>query len=200
MIRKKYIKKRRPLIRVKANHQVRYPQVRVLSDTGEMLGIMSSRDAFFKAREVDKDLVLITEKANPPVVRIIDLAKFKYQQQQKEARSRKAAKKQDIKGVQFSPFMGQGDFQSRLRRVIEFLEKGHKVKLQLLFKGRQITKKNFGFDLFNKVIAETSGLAKVEIEPKLLGKKLIAQLQPITKKETGAHQGTNHEKVQTENS
>ena len=195
MIRRKYIKRKQPRLRIKANHQIRFPQVRVLTDTGEVLGIMSSKEAFYKARNVDKDLVLVTEKADPPVVRIIDFAKFKYQQQQKQSKSRKKAKRQDIKSVQFSPFMGEGDFQSRLKRALDFLEKGQKVKLQLLFKGRQITKKSFGYDLFNRVIQEASDISQVEIEPKMIGKKLIAQLQPVAKKITKEETTSESEKT-----
>lgn len=181
MIRKRFTKRKKPNLYIKANHQVRFPQVRVLSDQGDMLGIMSSREAFVIAQEAGEDLVLVTEKSQPPVVRIIDLAKYKYQLKQKEAQSRKKSKKQDLKGVQFTPFMGESDFEARLKKVKTFLSKGHKVKLQLMFKGRQITKKEFGYNLYAKIIEETQDIAQVEIQPKMMGKKLIAQLQPIAK-------------------
>jgi len=147
-----------------------------------MIAVMSTRDAMEKARESDKDLILLNEKADPPVAKIIALSKYKYQQQQKDAESRKKAKAQELKEVRFTPFMSGGDFQSRLNKVTDFLERGDKVRLSLQFKGRQITKKEFGYDQFTKVIAATQEIATVEMEPKLLGKKLIAQLQPIGKK------------------
>jgi len=179
MIRKKPTRIHKPSIRVTANQQIRFPEVRVLDNKGEMVGVMSSREAFELAQQQEKDLVLVTEKAKPPVVKIIELAKFKYQQQQKESQQRKAGKKQDIKEVRFTPFMGAGDFESRLKKVKDFLEKGDKVRLSLMFKGRAITKKEFGFDIFNKIFDQTSELGKIEIEPKMLGKKLIAQLMPL---------------------
>ena len=161
-----------------ANERIRYPEVRVISETGEQLGIMSTVEAQAKARAVEKDLVLITEQAKPPVVKIIELAKFKYQYQQRESENRKKAKKQDLKEVRFTPFMGEGDFESRLKKVVTFLNKGDKVRLSLQFKGRAILKKEFGYDMFARVIQATEEIGKVEIEPKLMGKKLIAQLTP----------------------
>ena len=157
---------------------IRFPQVRVLDSLGEMVGVMTSREAQDKAREAGKDLVLITDKSQPPVVKIIELTKFKYQLQQRESQQRKSSRKQDIKEVRFTPFMGAGDFESRLKKVIEFLERGDKVRLSLQFRGREITKKEFGFEQFDRVFEKTAEIAKVEIEPKMMGKKLIAQLMP----------------------
>jgi len=168
---------------IQANHHIRFPQVRVLAERGESLGIMSSQEALEKAREVEKDLVVVTEKADPPVVKIIELSKYKYQLQQKQADQRKSAKVQELKEVRFSPFIGEGDFETRLRKVTGFLEKGHKVRLSLMFKGRTIANKDQGFEVFNRVIERTQTISKVEIEAKLLGKKLIAQLSPDKKKE-----------------
>ncbi|MCA9369710.1 MAG: translation initiation factor IF-3 [Pseudomonadales bacterium] len=166
---------------VVANHRIRFPTVRVVSDTGDALGVLPIAEALSAAQDAGKDLVLVTDQAKPPVVKIIDLAKYKYQQQQKAAESRKKSKSQDIKEVRFTPFMGEGDYQSRLKKVIGFLQKGDKVRLSLLFKGRAITKKEFGYEVFDKVIAQTDDIATVEIEPKLMGKKLLAQLQPTKK-------------------
>lgn len=164
-----------------ANHRIRATQVRVISETGEALGIMETRDALTLAREQEKDLVLVTEKADPPVTKIIELAKFKYQLQQREAESRKKARAQDTKEVRFTPFMGDNDFEARLNKVKQFLKKGDKVRLSLMFKGRAITKKEFGFEMMKKVIEGTSDIASVENAPRLMGNKLIAQLMPAKK-------------------
>lgn len=182
MIRKRPVKRQNTQIWVTANHQIRVPEVRVLNEMGEMLGVMPTRDALIKARDVEKDLVLVNEKADPPIAKIIDISKYKYQQQQKNAESRKKAKAQDIKEVRFTPFMGEGDYQSRLKKVVDFLKGGDKVRLSLQFKGRLITKKEFGFGMFERVIVATQDIATVEIEPKMLGTKLQAQLQPVSKK------------------
>lgn len=156
-------------------------EVRVLTEYGEMLGIMSKDEALQKARDAEKDLVLVNGNAQPPIVKIIELTKYKYQEQQKEAKSRKNAKIQDIKEVRLTPFIGEGDFESRLKKIIGFLEKGDKVRLSLMFKGREITKKEFGYELFKRVIEGTKEVATVEVEPKLMGSKLLAQLMPVKK-------------------
>lgn len=164
------------------NERIQTDEVRVLSEFGEMIGVMSKAEALEKAREVGKDLVLINDSAKPVIVKIIDLAKFKYQEQQKKAKSRKKAKAQDIKEVRFTPFMGEGDFESRLKKVKTFLEKGDKVRLSLMFKGRAITKKEFGFNSFDRIFEATSEIGTVEMQPKLMGKKLIAQIMPTKSK------------------
>jgi translation initiation factor IF-3 len=164
------------------NERIQAQEVRVLNEFSEMLGVMSKSEALDKAREAGKDLVLINDSAKPTIVKIIDLAKFKYQEQQKEAKSRKKSKTQDIKEVRFSPFIGEGDFESKLKKVKTFLEKGDKVRLSLMFKGRAITKKEFGYDSFDRIFEATADFATVEIKPKLMGKKLIAQLMPVKSK------------------
>ena len=182
MIRRKPFQRTLPQTRVTANHLIQVPEVRVLSELGEMIGVMPTREAMQKAHEQEKDLILVTEKAQPPIAKIISISKYRYQLQQKKAEGRKKSKQQEIKEVRLTPFMGDGDFQTRLRRVVEFLNKGDKVRLTLEFKGRTITKQEFGREQFEKVFAATTDLATVEIHPKLLGKKMLAQLMPIKKK------------------
>jgi translation initiation factor IF-3 len=182
MIRRKPFQRTQPQPRVTANHLIQVPEVRVLTELGEMIGVMPTRDAIQKAREQDKDLILVTENAQPPIAKIIAMSKYRYQLQQKKAEGRKKSKVQEIKEIRFTPFMGEGDFQTRLRRVVEFLNRGDKVRLTLEFKGRTITKQEFGREQFDRVFAATAEIATVEIMPKLLGKKMMAQLMPIKKK------------------
>ncbi|GIK83573.1 MAG: translation initiation factor IF-3 [Patescibacteria group bacterium] len=164
------------------NERINAQNLRVLNEFGEMVGVMSRSEALTRAREVDKDLVLVNDQATPAIAKIIDLAKFKYQEQQKAAKSRKSAKAQDIKEVRFSPFMGEGDFESKTKKVRTFLEKGDKVRLSLQFKGREITKKEFGYEAFKRVFSATEDISTIEMQPKLMGKKLLAQLMPAKKK------------------
>lgn len=161
---------------------IRVPEVRVLTDHGEMLGVMPTSQAIQQARDEDKDLVLVTEKANPPIAKIIELAKYKYQLQQKQAESRKKARSQETKEVRLTPFMGEGDYQTRLKKIREFLIKGDKVRLSMEFRGRLITKREFGDEMFNRVFTATEDIAVVEIKPQMLGKKIMAQLMPAKKK------------------
>lgn len=198
MIRRHH-KKRQQRINVVANHQIRFPQVRVLSDKGEMMGVMSIKDAQYKAHAVGEDLVLVTPKADPPIVKIIDLAKFKYQQKQKKAEGRKKAKRQETKGVRLTPFIGEGDFQTRLKKIVKFLEQGHKVRIEIAFvKGRQITKKEFGYRNFERIFEHTADIAVVEIQPKAIGKKIMTQLMPVKKGGSkAAKEDINNEEIQT---
>lgn len=182
MIRKRPTRKTDSRIRVIANQRIRAQEVRVISSEGTQAGVMSLAEAINLAKSQDKDLVLINSNSTPVVTKIIDIAKFKYQQQQKAAESRKKSKSQEVKTLRFTPFMGEGDFQSRLKKVVTFLTKGDKVKLTLEFRGRAITKQEFGFELFDRIINETQHIASVDMEPKMVGKKLIAQLVPDKKK------------------
>lgn len=173
--------KRGDRVFVVANRQIRAPQVRVLTESGEMLGVMPTHQAVDQAWNEDKDLVLINENQEPPIAKIIEINKHKYQLQQKKAEGRKKAKAQEIKEVRFKPFMSDNDFNSRLKKVEGFLKKGDKVRLSLQFRGRQITKPEFGYDLFDRIFTATNEYATTEIESKMMGKKLIAQLMPLKK-------------------
>lgn len=166
---------------VVANHFIRFPQVRVLDESGEMLGIMNTSEAVNKATELGKDLVLVTASAKPPVTKIIELSKFKYQQQQKASKQRKSSKKQDTKELRFSIFIGEADFQARIKRIFEFIKKGDKVRLTLNFKGRQIAKKDLAYDIFKRIFEITKDVTTIEIEPKIIGKKMMAQIAPTNK-------------------
>jgi translation initiation factor IF-3 len=169
---------RRKKYSFKANQQIRYPKVRVIDEDGEMVDIMPSKEAYRLAKRRDKDLVLITDKAKPPVTKIIEKSKYKYQLQQKRAKARKSNRAQQTKEVRFSMFMGDGDLKARTRRVKRFLKDGDKVRMTLLFKGRQITKKKFAYELFADVIDEVDELAEIENRPKIQGRKLVALLRP----------------------
>lgn len=184
LVLRKKTKHVQPKILVVANHMIRHPQVRVLDERGEMLGTMPTTQAMGMAREQDKDLVLVTDKSEVPIAKIIELSKFKYQQQQKMAEGRKKARSQDTKEVRFTPFIGENDLNAKISKVVGFLQKGHKAKLTLAFKGRQIASKELGYEVFEKIFAATSEIAETELPPKMIGNKLIAQLMPGRKKTT----------------
>ena len=164
------------------NHRIPYQELRVLDELGKQIGVMSREEALAQAKDADRDLVLITENAKPPVAKVISFSKFKYQLDQKKAEGKKATKKQEIKEVRFRPFMGQGDFDSRMKRVFKFLDDGDKVRPYVEFKGREITRKEFGYRLIERVIEQTGELATVEIPAKLVGRKIMIQLMPVKKK------------------
>jgi translation initiation factor IF-3 len=177
-VAKHYTRQRSTRERIVANRAIRFPQVRVIGDKGEQVGLMSTEEALEKARIAEKDLVLVTEKAQPPVVKIIELSKFKYQLQQKQAENRKSARQQDIKGVRLKPFMGEADFQTRIRQIERFLKTGDKVRIEVDFRGRAQTKKEFGYRQFEQIIEVVQEIAEVEIPAKAIGNKLMMQLTP----------------------
>ncbi|HCC84802.1 MAG TPA: translation initiation factor IF-3 [Candidatus Pacebacteria bacterium] len=190
MLRKKTKRHQPTRIFVQANQMIRFPQVRVLSERGEFLGVMSSVEAQNLARGEEKDLVLVTDKAEMPITKIIELSKFKYQLQQKEAEGRKKARSQDTKEVRFSPFIGENDLNGKINKVMGFLQKGHKVKLTLIFKGRQMANKDQGFVIIKRVIEAATDISDVELPPRLMGNKLMTQLMPAKKKKLVESAGT----------
>lgn len=181
VIKKTPFRRQERAVRVVANERIRAKEVRLIGPDGTAIGIVTLVEAIEKARAINKDVVLVNGQVEPPIVKVIELSKFKYQQQQKAAAGRKRAKAQELKEMRFSPFLSEGDFEAKLKKVRTFLEKGDKVRLSLQFKGRAITKKEFGYNVLERVVAGTADIASVELEPKLMGKKLIAQLLPSKK-------------------
>lgn len=125
------------------------------------------------------DLVLVGAKAKPPVAKIIDFAKFKYQQGKKEQSIKRKMSVQELKEVRLTPFMADNDLNVRLKRARKFLSQNNKVRLNVWFRGRQITRKQFGYDLVRKATSELADVSAVEVEPKFRGKVLQTILKPV---------------------
>jgi translation initiation factor IF-3 len=167
------------------NQQIRHPEVRVLAEDGKQVGIMSSNEALSKAMEAGLDLVEIAPMAKPPVVRIVELGKFKYEQEKRERQQKKSTKSGELKEIRFSPFIGEHDFNTRLERIKEFLEDGSKVRLVVRFTGRQMGSKQFGYEVIGNVLRTLDGKAKQDSEPKFLGKQLMSIISPVKGKKSG---------------
>ena len=120
----------------------------------------------------------VAPEANPPVARLIDFARFKYEQQKKEQDARKKQKKIDVKEVRLKPFVGDHDLHVRIKRIKEFLQDGDKVKVSVFFPGRQIVHKNFGYELLERIKAELGGVMEIERDPWFEGKRLVMFIQP----------------------
>ena len=161
------------------NQYIQVKEVRVVDETGKQLGVLPLQEALFISRQRELDLVEVAPDAKPPVCKIIDFKKFKYQESKKEQAGKKKTKKQDIKEIRFTPFIAENDFQIRVKRAKEFLQEGDKVKLTVKFVGRQITRRDFGTNVLNKAIAKLTEFAKLESEPKWQGKLLMTVLKPI---------------------
>lgn len=166
----------------KVNQFITAPELRVVTDIGEGVGVMSKSDALRKAEELGVDLVEIAPQAKPPVAKLINFAKFKYQLAQKHQEEKKKNKNVELKEIRFTPFIGENDFQVRIRKAEEYLKGGDKVKLVVKFTGREITRKNFGDAVLNKAVTALADISRVEITPRLVGKNMFMQLVPSKKK------------------
>jgi len=172
------------------NEAIRSSEMRLIDQFGEQLGVFSRAAALEMADREGKDLVMITEKALPPVVKLIEFSKFKYQLQQKKQEEKKGSKGNVIKELRLTPFMASGDLDARIKRIREFLEENNKIRLQMKFKGREITKQEFGMNIFTRIFDAVSDVGRVEIAPKLLGKVMSAQITPAGKKKAESSAAT----------
>lgn len=171
-MRKKF-KPKQSKLEYKVNHRVTAPSLRVIASDGKQVGILSRDQALKKAFQLNLDLVEVAPNANPPVAKIIDLKKFLYLQQKKKREEKKQTKSGETKEIWLSPFMADHDFASRLERGKELLKEGGKLKIVVRFKGRQITRKQFGFEMLNKFTNSLAN-AKTEREPRFEGRNLVA--------------------------
>lgn len=158
------------------NYQIRASEVRVLNDMGEMLGIMPLKEALAKAEADGVDLVEIAPLAKPPVVKVIDLSKFLYQQKKKKQEEKKGSKGSETKQIRFGPFIGEHDLDIKLKRAKEFLTDGNKVKFSVRFTGRQMGHQEIGREKLNMVIEKLGELAKVEREMRMEGRQMTMMI------------------------
>ena len=165
--------------RTKLNEQIRYPEVRVIGSNGEQLGIMSSRDAQLLAKEQGVDLVEIAANANPPVVKIIDWGKFQYQKMKEEARNRKKAreKQSELKQMKIGLKISDNDLNIKVRKMRGFLDSGDRVKIMIIFRGREMAHKEIGNELLNKVISLLGEDVVMEGKPNMSGRNLSVQVR-----------------------
>jgi len=162
--------------RTRVNNQIRISPVRVIADNGDQLGVMPVEEALTAASERGLDLVEVAPMARPPVVKIMDFGKFRYEQD----KAAKAAKKKQhvihMKEVKFRPGISKHDFDFKVRHARRFLEDGNKVKLTMMFRGRQVTHPELGQEVLARVLEQVQDLAKVEVQPKLEGRNMTMVL------------------------
>jgi translation initiation factor IF-3 len=160
------------------NEEIRVKEVRLIGAEGEQLGIIPIREAMQMAVEANMDLVNVAPTAKPPVCRIMDYGKFRYEQQKKDKEARKNQKVVELKEVRFSATIDEHDFQTKLRNVIKFLKDEDKVKCSVRFRGREITHASIGQRVLERVATEVEELCVVERRPKLEGRSMIMILSP----------------------
>jgi len=162
------------------------PEVRVSGPENEAMGVMSLAEALRMAGEMDVDLVEIAATAVPPVCRLVDYGKFKYQEQKKAAEAKSKQKVIEVKEIKFRPGTDDGDYNIKLRNIKRFLEEGDKCKITLRFRGREITHQEIGMAMLDRMRADLADLIVVEQFPKLEGRQMIMMIAPGKKKAGGA--------------
>ncbi|MBF0183765.1 MAG: translation initiation factor IF-3 [Magnetococcales bacterium] len=163
---------------VRINEQIRVPEVRLIDEKGEQVGIVSRQEALARAMEASLDLVEVAPQARPPVCKIMDYTKFKYQKAVRERLARKKQTRIDIKEIKFRPATDVHDFDVKLRSIRKFLEDGDKVKCTLRFRGREMAHQDLGMALLVRVKDVLGEEAKVEQPPKLMGRQMTMVLAP----------------------
>jgi translation initiation factor IF-3 len=160
------------------NDRIRATEIRLIGADGENVGVVTPARAMAMAEEAGLDLVEISPNAEPPVCKIMDFGKFKYEQQKKEAEARKNQKVIEIKEIKFRPGTDTHDYDVKMRSVMKFLEEGDKVKVTLRFRGREMAHQELGLELLNRVAADVGDKGKVESMPRLEGRQMVMMIGP----------------------
>jgi translation initiation factor IF-3 len=167
---------------VKINREIRAPKLRVIGDDGQQIGVITRDDALKMARDAGLDLVEISPNSVPPVAKIVDYGKFRYDQTKREKESKKAQHVIKVKEIKLKPNIDLHDLETKTNNAVKFFEKGHKVKLTLMFRGREMAHVQVGTKVMDDVIEKLSEHAVAESKPKLMGRTLTAILAPSAKK------------------
>ncbi|MEO1059225.1 MAG: translation initiation factor IF-3 [Actinomycetota bacterium] len=165
----------------RVNDRIRAREVRLIGPTGDQLGIKPVPEALRMARGLDLDLVEVAPNANPPVCRIMDYGKFKYEEGQKAKEARRKSTNVSVKEVKYRPKIGKGDFDTKTRNVIRFIDEGHKVKVTLQFRGREMAHPELGSKILDDVLEAVGPAAKVDSQARLEGRNMSMVLSPDKK-------------------
>lgn len=164
------------------NEGIRARELRLISDNSDQLGVKTKQEALKMAEDANLDLVLVAPKAKPPVAKIMDYGKYRFELQKKQREARKKQKVVNIKEVRLSPTIDTNDFNTKMKNARKFLSKGDKVKVSIRFKGRAITHKDIGRDVLNRFAEATEDVATVESKAKMDGRSMFLMLAPKTEK------------------
>ncbi len=163
---------------MRINRAIRASTIRLIGPEGEQLGIVSLKEGLAKAVEYDLDLVEVAAQVNPPVCRIMDFSKYKYEQEKKEREAKKHRKGLRTKGIRLRPNIGLHDYQIKLKKAREFLAKGDKVRIRMLFLGREMAHKEIGQAVIKKLTQDVNDIGKIDKQPQMLGRYLVMVLSP----------------------
>jgi len=163
----------------KSNNRINSPEVQVIASDGKNLGILNTNEAIAMAKEEGLDLIEIAPNAKPPVCKIIDMGKYKYDAQKKANKAKKKQKKIELKEIKLRPVTETHDYQFKIKNAQKFISKGDKVKFTIRFKGRELQHSHLGNELMNKIKEDMQDIGKVELHPKFDGKQMIMVIQPL---------------------
>ena len=163
----------------RSNNRITSQEVQVIANDGENLGIINLNDAIYRAREEGLDLIEIAPNAKPPVCKIMDMGKYKYDAQKKANKAKKKQKKVDLKEIKLRPVTEVHDYTFKIKNSKKFLAKGDKVKFTIRFKGRELQHSSLGYKLMEKIKHDMLSIGRVELEPKFDGKQMIMVIQPL---------------------
>ena len=167
-----------PMTGPRFNQFIQSPKVRVIDENGENLGVMYTREAFEQAQEVGLDLVEISPGADPPVAKFLDIGRYKYEAQKKANEQRKKQKTQEIKEIKMRPNIDDHDYDVKMRKVVEFIEEGDKVKLTMRFRGREMAHGQLGMAVLQRAAEQVSDIAKIEAHPRMEGRQMLMVIAP----------------------
>ena len=162
----------------RVNEEIRAQQVRLIDQDGEMQGVMSARDALYRAQAVGLDLLEISPNAEPPVVKILDFGKYKYEAQKKKNEAKKKQKVIEIKEIKVRPNIDENDYQVKMRAMKSFIEEGDKVKVTLRFRGREMAHQEIGVRVLERIKNEMDSTSKVEQMPRMENRQMVMVLTP----------------------
>ncbi len=160
------------------NEKIPALELRVLDFEGKQIGVISKKEALEIAKKQGLDLIEIAPTAKPPVAKIMDFGKFRYQEEKKAKEAQKKSKPSDMKELRFTPFIGEGDYLTRMNRIDEFLKEKSKIKLVIYFKAKQLGSKQFGYDILGRILKDLGEGINVDMKPKFLGRNLIMIISP----------------------
>ena len=163
----------------KANERIRALHVQVISSDGKNLGTLSTQEAISIAKEEGLDLIEISPNANPPVCKIIDIGKYKYDLQKKAHKAKKKQKVMNLKEIKLRPVTEIHDYNFKIKNAQRFLTKGDKVKFTVQFRGREMQHTDLGYELMQRITDDTASLGKIEVKPKFEGRQIIMIIQPL---------------------
>jgi len=167
-----------PLNGPRYNEFIQSPKVRVIDENGENLGVMYTREAMEQAQAAGLDLVEVSPNADPPVAKFLDVGKFKYENQKKANLARKSQKTQEIKEIKMRPNIDDHDYQTKMKKIFEFIGEGDKVKCTLRFRGRELAHGQLGMQVLQRVQQDVAEIAKVEQHPRFEGRQMLMVLAP----------------------